>query len=148
MLKSVNESLEKACSPKHTQKRIQEKYSKSVLSRYLKAFDRAYTWLYDNPSFDDYDLMVEGEKLMKDTNDLLKEFVEFRGDFIASDREVAAYCCALGYAGQVIDIDEYVDKLKTAYRKAWENGLISKNEYLKTVYVKTAEMMKALNITD
>lgn len=122
--------------------------SKSNMSKMLDKFDTAYEWMYDNTWFDDYDLMTMGEELMKSNPELLKEFVDFRGDLLTSDREVAAFACAAGYAGHVINIDDCVEKLRPKYKRAWEKGLITETEYKNAIYKIIYNMMKALNITD
>lgn len=121
--------------------------SKSSMSKMLKKFNTAYNWMYEN-DFDTYDLMVEGEKLVKSCPDIFNEFVEYRGDLLTSDRELAAFACALGYAGRIVDVDEYFNTVKEKYEKAYEKGLLSYNECRTSTYKKVNDMMNALNITD
>lgn len=67
------------------------------IHKFAERFNKEYKFLYDN---DDrvagYREAVEaGDKFIAEHGDFVGEFVKYRGDFISSDREVAAFMFAL-----------------------------------------------------
>ena len=67
------------------------------IQEFLKQFNREYTFLYDN---DDHVVGYEEavsafDEFLKSDSNLVAEFSEYRGDYITSDREAAAFIFAL-----------------------------------------------------
>ena len=62
-----------------------------------KEFNKQYNFLYDHyDRVAGYDEALEaGDKFIKKHPDFIREFVQYRGDFISSDREVVAFMFAL-----------------------------------------------------
>lgn len=67
------------------------------IHEFLKEFNKQYSFLYDNnDNVAGYDEALEaGDKFIKQNPEFIGEFVNYRGDFISSDREVVAFMFAL-----------------------------------------------------
>jgi hypothetical protein len=67
------------------------------IHEFAKQFNKEYNFLYDhNDMVAGYNEAVEeGDKFIAEHGDFVGEFVRYRGDFISSDREVAAFMFAL-----------------------------------------------------
>lgn len=67
------------------------------IHKFLEQFNKEYDFLYDNyDNVAGYDeAVVAGDEFIKKNPKFVREFVEYRGDFISSDREVAAFMFAL-----------------------------------------------------
>ena len=67
------------------------------IHKFLEQFNKEYAFLYDNyDNVAGYDEAVAaGDEFIKKYPKFVREFVEYRGDFISSDREVAAFMFAL-----------------------------------------------------
>lgn len=67
------------------------------IHKFLEQFNKEYDFLYDN--YDNVagykEAVAEGDEFIKKHPKFVREFVEYRGDFISSDREVAAFMFAL-----------------------------------------------------
>lgn len=63
------------------------------ISKFLDRFKENYNFLYDNNDRVSgyYEALDYGEKIIHEKPDFVGEFVRFRGDFLSSDREVAAF---------------------------------------------------------
>lgn len=63
------------------------------ISKFLDRFNENYNFLYDNSDrvAGYYEALDYGEKIMQEWPDFVGEFAKFRGDFLSSDREVAAF---------------------------------------------------------
>lgn len=67
------------------------------IKQFLKEFNQEYAFLYDH---DDnvagyYEAVRFGDEFIKTHKDFVGEFIRFRGDFLSSDREVAAFAFAM-----------------------------------------------------
>ena len=67
------------------------------IDEFLKKFDEEYEFLYDN-----YDrvagyeeALAAGDEFIQQHPEFVREFVQYRGDALTSDREVAAFAFAL-----------------------------------------------------
>lgn len=63
------------------------------IAEFLEKFNKNYGFLYD---YGDnvagyYEALDYGEKIIHEKPDFVGEFARFRGDFLSSDREVAAF---------------------------------------------------------
>lgn len=67
------------------------------IHEFLKEFNKQYSFLYDNnDNVAGYDEALEaGDEFIKQNPEFIGEFVNYRGDFILSDREVVAFMFAL-----------------------------------------------------
>lgn len=67
------------------------------IHKFLEQFNKEYDFLYDNyDNVAGYDeAVVAGDEFIKKNPKFVREFVEYRGDFISSDREVAAFMFTL-----------------------------------------------------
>lgn len=67
------------------------------IEKFLNEFNKEYSYLYENDDFvAGYDEAVEAFDAFAPANkDFITEFVQYRGDFISSDREAAAFMFAL-----------------------------------------------------
>ena len=66
------------------------------IEQFLKEFNKEYDFLYEYDYVAGYDEAVEEfDKFVKKNVSFIYEFVEYRGDFISSDREAAAFMFAL-----------------------------------------------------
>ena len=62
-------------------------------SKFLDRFKENYNFLYNNNDHvaGYYEALDYGEKIIHEKPDFVGEFARFRGDFLSSDREVAAF---------------------------------------------------------
>ena len=63
------------------------------ISKFLNKFNENYNFLYE---YEDnvagyHEALDYGEKIIYENPDFVGEFAKFRGDFLSSDREVAAF---------------------------------------------------------
>lgn len=58
-------------------------------------FNVTYRILYTNPNLETYEMVEFGDACIRNNKELTSQFVEYRKDFISSDREAAAYGIAL-----------------------------------------------------
>ena len=68
------------------------------IEKFLKEFNKQYDFLYENANnyIAGYDEALEaGDDFIKKNPEFVGEFVNYRGDFISSDREVVAFMFAL-----------------------------------------------------
>ena len=67
------------------------------IENFLNKFNEEYEFLYDNnDNVAGYkEALQAGDKFIAEHSDFVGEFVKYRGDFISSDREVAAFMFAL-----------------------------------------------------
>lgn len=67
------------------------------IHKFIKRFDKEYSFLYDNrDNVAGYGEAVAAfDEFLPTHKDFVGEFVNFRGDFISSDREAAAFMFAL-----------------------------------------------------
>lgn len=66
------------------------------IEKFLEKFEQEYDFLYDHEYVAGTKEAVEAfDKFLKDHGDFVGEFAKFRGDFISSDREAAAFMFAL-----------------------------------------------------
>ena len=67
------------------------------IHEFARRFGNEYEFLYNNrdnvAGFSD--AVREGDEFMKNHREFVSEFCKYRGDFITSDREVAAFMFAL-----------------------------------------------------
>lgn len=66
------------------------------LDELLEEFGNQYEYIYDTEVADKfvygyYEAMEYGERLIHECKDLVQAFVQYRGDVLSSDREVAAF---------------------------------------------------------
>ena len=63
------------------------------ISKFLDRFNEYYNFLYGHSDrvAGYYEALDYGEKIMQERADFVGEFARFRGDFLTSDREVAAF---------------------------------------------------------
>ena len=63
------------------------------IAKFWDRFKENYNFLYDNNDrvAGYYEALDYGEKIIHEKPDFVGEFVRFRGDFLSSDREVAAF---------------------------------------------------------
>lgn len=64
---------------------------------FLNEFNKNYDAIYDGlVDYDTVDAAVSfGDEFIKTHKDFVSEFVKFRGDFLSSDREVAAFALTI-----------------------------------------------------
>ena len=67
------------------------------IEKFLEKFNKEYKFLYDNHDnvAGYHEALHEGDKFIEQHTEFVGEFVKYRGDFISSDREVAAFMFAL-----------------------------------------------------
>ena len=67
------------------------------IEKFLKEFNKQYNFLYDaRDNVAGYNEALEsGDEFIKKHPEFIREFVQYRGDFISSDREVVAFMFAL-----------------------------------------------------
>lgn len=67
------------------------------IEEFHKEFQKQYNFLYDAEGYvAGYNEALEaGDEFIKKHPDFIREFVQYRGDFISSDREVVAFMFAL-----------------------------------------------------
>lgn len=67
------------------------------IQAFAKKFQEEYDFLYENrdcvAGYDE--ALEEGDKFIAANQEFVGEFAKYRGDFISSDREVAAFMFAL-----------------------------------------------------
>lgn len=63
------------------------------IKKFLEKFNQNYEFLYENSDHvaGYYEALEYGERILESCSDFVGEFVSFRGDFLSSDREVAAF---------------------------------------------------------
>lgn len=88
-----------------------ERLDKIDIERLYKEFKKQYKFLYDNYDYvDGYKRAVEAFDNFADEHaDFVSEFVNYRRDFISSDREAAAFIFALDFLTDDFDLDKYLD---------------------------------------
>ena len=72
------------------------------IHKFLEQFNKEYNFLYENDFVAGKEQAVaEFDRLIKNENfaNFVGEFAKFRGDFISSDREAAAFMFALSELG-------------------------------------------------
>lgn len=71
------------------------------IKKFLEKFNQNYEFLYENSDHvaGYYEALEYGEKIMHEHADFVGKFAKFRGDFLSSDREVAAFGFALSDFG-------------------------------------------------
>lgn len=75
---------------------------KLSMEELLKQFNKEYDFLYENDNVAGEDEATEAfDEYLKHNSRLVAEFVRYRGDFIASDREAASFMFALEALGQL-----------------------------------------------
>lgn len=66
------------------------------IDRFLDLFNEIYDWLYNYGNDIDVRNFAAGfDRFAESHKDFVGEFVKYRGDFVSSDREAAAFMCAL-----------------------------------------------------
>lgn len=67
------------------------------IHEFLKEFNKQYDFIYNaRDNVAGYREALEaGDKFIEKNPDFIREFVQYRGDFISSDREVVAFMFAL-----------------------------------------------------
>ena len=67
------------------------------IKAFAKQFNKEYDFLYENgDNVAGYDEAVDAfDDFVKDNGEFVGEFAKFRGDFVSSDREAAAFMFAL-----------------------------------------------------
>lgn len=63
------------------------------IAEFLEKFNKNYDFLYDHNDnvAGYYEALEYGEKIINEQPEFVREFVKYRGDFLSSDREVAAF---------------------------------------------------------
>lgn len=69
------------------------------IHEFLKQFEKEYEFLYDHNVAGAREAADAFDEFLKVHKDFVGEFVRFRGDFISSDREAAAFMFALESMG-------------------------------------------------
>ena len=80
---------------------------KTTMNMVMNKFNEVYTFLYNNEDkIPNYKNMVAlGDRMIGTHDKFVTDFIKYRGDFLTSDREVAAFACAvLG-----IDMGEFLN---------------------------------------
>ena len=67
------------------------------IEKFLKKFNEEYEFLYNNHDrvAGYHEALQAGDEFITNHSDFVREFVEYRGDFLSSDREVVAFMFAL-----------------------------------------------------
>lgn len=67
------------------------------IAEFLKRFNSEYNFLYDNMDMvaGYYEALDEFDKFAPKNKNFVMEFVNYRGDFISSDREAVAFMFAM-----------------------------------------------------
>lgn len=67
------------------------------IQKFLEQFNKEYSFLYENDdNVAGYEEAVDAfDEFLESQKKFVSEFVKFRGDFISSDREAAAFMFAL-----------------------------------------------------
>lgn len=71
------------------------------IDRFLEQFKKEYDFLYDNNDrvAGYHEAVSEFDEFVSSHKEFVSEFVRYRGDFISSDREAAAFMFALETLG-------------------------------------------------
>lgn len=82
------------------------------IEQFAKQFNKEYNFLYDNDDYvAGYNEVIEAfDNFIKKHTEFVQEFVDYRKDFISSDREAASFMFALNEFVDGFDLDKYVDK--------------------------------------
>ena len=67
------------------------------IHEFVERFNKEYEFLYNHKDMvaGYHEAIEAGDKFIAEHGDFVGEFVKYRGDFISSDREVAAFMFAL-----------------------------------------------------
>lgn len=67
------------------------------IEQFLREFNDEYNFLYENDYVAGYEEAIEEfDNFAKQNGSFIYKFVKYRGDFISSDREAAAFMFAMG----------------------------------------------------
>lgn len=82
------------------------------IEQFAKQFNKEYKFLYEN---DDYvagyrEAAEAFDNFVEKHAEFVGEFVDYRRDFVSSDREAAAFMFALETLADNFDLDKYIDK--------------------------------------
>lgn len=82
------------------------------IEQFAKQFNKEYKFLYDNDNYvAGYREAVEAfDNFVAEHAEFVGEFVEYRRDFVSSDREAAAFMFAMEALANNFDLDKYVNK--------------------------------------
>lgn len=83
------------------------------INQFAKQFNKEYEFLYDNDDYvAGYNEAVEAfDNFVEKHAEFVGEFVDYRRDFVSSDREAAAFMFALStLLDNDFDLDKYLDK--------------------------------------
>ena len=82
------------------------------IKQFAKQFNKEYKFLYDSDDYvAGYREAVEAfDNFVEKHAEFVGEFVDYRRDFVSSDREAAAFMFALEKLAGNFDLDKYVDK--------------------------------------
>lgn len=82
------------------------------IERFTKQFNKEYKFLYDNDDYvAGYREAVEAfDNFVAEHAEFVGEFVDYRRDFVSSDREAAAFMFAMEALANNFDLDKYVNK--------------------------------------
>lgn len=82
------------------------------IKQFAKQFNKEYEFLYDNDDYvAGYREAVEAfDNFVEKHAEFVGEFVDYRRDFVSSDREAAAFMFALETLADNFDLDKYIDK--------------------------------------
>lgn len=79
----------------------------ATMEMVLEKFNEVYSFIYDNEdNIPNYHQMVAlGDKMIRTNDKFVVDFIQYRGDILSSDREVAAFAyAALGiYLGEFLN---------------------------------------------
>lgn len=80
---------------------------KITMNMVMNKFNEVYTFLYNNedkiPNYKD--MVALGDRMIGTHDKFVTDFIKYRGDFLTSDREVAAFA----YAVLGIDMGEFLN---------------------------------------
>lgn len=81
------------------------------IEKFTKQFNKEYKFLYDNDGYvAGYREAVEAfDNFVVEHAEFVGKFIEYRCDFISSDREAAAFMFALDVLVDDLDLDKYVN---------------------------------------
>lgn len=82
------------------------------IEQFAKQFNKEYKFLYDNDDYvAGYREAVEAfDNFVEKHAEFVGEFVDYRRDFVSSDREAAAFMFAMETLSDNFDLDKYIDK--------------------------------------
>lgn len=82
------------------------------IEQFTEEFRKQYSFLYNSDGYvPGYDEAVEAfDSFIEKHADFVGEFVNYRHDFISSDREAAAFMFALDLLIDDFDLDKYLDE--------------------------------------